>query len=335
MRGGPAKPLPRQYARANSSYGIMRGVLTSALQALSRHAATVLAVGVFAGLALPDLAGWMRPLLPSAVAGLLFLALLRIDWHDLTRHLSRPLTGALLCAWFLIATPVLVWLAVEIFGVDSGLATALILAAACPPIVSGPAMALLLRLDAPLMLVSVVSASLLAPFTVVAVSFYLIGIDLHIDALQLLLRLAFLIGGCVLTALIVRSLLGQARLARWKNPFDTASVLLLLIFAVAIMDGVTDLVAQNLWHVLRFIIAAFAANILLQLLGTGVTAAMGRRSALTVGFASGNRNMGLLLAVLPADSAPDALLFFALAQLPIYILPVVLGPAYRRWLAVA
>ena len=91
--------------------------------------------------------------------------------------------------------------------------------------------------------------------------------------------------------------------------------------------------AHNPWHVLRFIIAAFAANILLQLLGTGVAAAMGRRSALTVGFASGNRNMDLLLAVLPADSAPDLLLFFALAQLPIYILPAVLGPAYRRWLS--
>ena len=86
-------------------------------------------------------------------------------------------------------------------------------------------------------------------------------------------------------------------------------------------------------HVLRFIIVAFAANILLQLLGAGVTAAMGRRSALTLGFASGNRNMGLLLAVLPAGSEPDALLFFALAQLPIYILPAALGPAYRRWLA--
>ena len=94
------------------------------------------------------------------------------------------------------------------------------------------------------------------------------------------------------------------------------------------MDGVTEFVAQSPWRVLQFIIAAFAANILLQLLGTGVAAAMARRSALTVGFASGNRNMGLLLAVLPADM----LLIFVLAQLPIYILPAVLGPAYRRWL---
>jgi BASS family bile acid:Na+ symporter len=137
----------------------------------------------------------------------------------------------------------------------------------------------------------------------------------------------------VLAAVTVKRLLGQVRLARCGNAFDMVSVLLLLVFAIAIMDGVMALVAHDPWHVLRFIIAAFIANILLQVLGSGAAAAMGRRSALTVGFASGNRNMGLLLAVLPAASAPDALLFFAVAQLPVYILPAVLGPAYRRWLA--
>jgi BASS family bile acid:Na+ symporter len=84
--------------------------------------------------------------------------------------------------------------------------------------------------------------------------------------------------------------------------------------------------------VLAFVIAAFVANIVLQMLGTGAALAMGRRAALTVGFASGNRNMGLLLAVLPQSSAPEVLLFFAVAQLPIYMLPAALGPAYRYWL---
>ena len=314
---------------------MIRKVFVSALQVLSRHGATVLAAGIFVGLLIPNLAGWMRPLLPPAVAGLLFLALLRVDWLDLSRHLSRPLVGALLCLWFLLVTPALIWGAVELFAVERGLATALILAAACPPIVSGPAMARLLHLDAPLMLVSVVSASLLAPFTIVAVSSHLIGIDLQVDPWALFLRLAVLIGGCVLAAVVVRRFLGPTRLARCRNVFDTASVVLLLIFAIAIMDGVTVLLAEDPWHLLRFVIAAFAANILLQLLGTGLTAAMGRRPALTVGFATGNRNMGLLLAVLPADTAPDVLLFFALAQLPIYMLPAMVGPAYRRWLCPA
>jgi hypothetical protein len=45
-----------------------------------------------------------------------------------------------------------------------------------------------------------------------------------------------------------------------------------------------------------------------------------------------SRHAATVLAVLPADSPPDVLLFFVLAQLPIYILTAVLGPAYRRWL---
>lgn len=312
---------------------MIRDVLTSALQTLTRHAAIVLAVGVFAGLALPELAAVMRPLLPPSVVGLLYLALLRIDWLELVGHVSRPLAGGLLCAWFLLAVPVLVWLVVKLLGVETGLATALILAAACPPIVSGPAMALLLRLDAPLMLASVVSASLLAPLTIVAVSSWLVGMDLNIDAPGLFLRLAVLIGGCVLAALLTRRFLGPARLARLNYPLDLASILLLLIFAIAIMAGVTDLARRDPWHVLLFVGAAFAANILLQLLGTLAASAMGRRAALTVGFASGNRNMGLLLAVLPAGAAPDAVLFFAVGQLPVYILPALLGPLYRHWLS--
>jgi len=298
----------------------------------SRHAATVLALGIFVGLLLPGLATWLRPLLPPAVAGLLFLALLRIDWPELSRHLSRPLVGALLCAWFLIVTPLIVYLAVSVLDVDAGLATALILASACPPIVSGPAMALLLRLDAPLMLVSVVSASLLAPFTLVAVSSSLTGVELAIDPPALFLRLAALVGGCVLAALTVRRLLGAARLARARHRMDLVSTLLLLTFAVAIMDGVARLVADDPWQVLAYVLAAFVANIGLQLLGAAAAPALGRRSALTVGFASGNRNMGLLLAVLPAGSAPEVLLFFAVAQLPIYMLPALLAPAYRRLL---
>ena len=312
----------------------MRAVLIPVLQALTRHAAIVLAFGIFAGLVLPDLAALLRPLLPPSVAGLLFLALLRIDWDELARHLSRPLVAGVLCAWFLLAVPALVAVAVGIVAMDGGLATALILAAACPPIVSGPAMALLLRLDAPLMLVSVVSASLLAPFTIVAVATWLVGIELGIDPVSLCLRLALLIGGCVLGAMLARRLIGTARLARWRSPLDVASLALLLVFAIAIMAGVTDLAVRDPWHVLGFVGAAFAANVLLQVLGTVAATGLGRRPALTVGFASGNRNMGLLLAVLPAGSAPDAILFFALGQLPIYILPALLAPLYRRWLSV-
>jgi BASS family bile acid:Na+ symporter len=40
--------------------------------------------------------------------------------------------------------------------------------------------------------------------------------------------------------------------------------------------------------------------------------------------------MGLLLAALPAGVDPDIALFFALAQIPMYVLPALIRPLVRR-----
>ena len=42
--------------------------------------------------------------------------------------------------------------------------------------------------------------------------------------------------------------------------------------------------------------------------------------------------MGLMLAALPAERDADVLLFFAIAQLPMYMLPIVMVPVYKRLL---
>jgi BASS family bile acid:Na+ symporter len=75
---------------------------------------------------------------------------------------------------------------------------------------------------------------------------------------------------------------------------------------------------------------AFIAYASLQAAGAAVFSVFGRDTALSVGFSSGNRNMALLLAVLPAGVNPDIPLYFALGQLPIYVLPAALTPLYRR-----
>ena len=49
-----------------------------------------------------------------------------------------------------------------------------------------------------------------------------------------------------------------------------------------------------------------------------------------VGLLSGNRNLALLLAVLVDRAEFDVLLFFAVGQFPIFVLPAVLAPVYRR-----
>jgi BASS family bile acid:Na+ symporter len=58
---------------------------------------------------------------------------------------------------------------------------------------------------------------------------------------------------------------------------------------------------------------------------------LGRSSALTVGLVGGNKNMAVVWASLgAAANSPDLLLYFACAQLPIYLLPAALAPIYRR-----
>jgi hypothetical protein len=56
------------------------------------------------------------------------------------------------------------------------------------------------------------------------------------------------------------------------------------------------------------------------------------RTALTAGYCSGGRHNALLMAVLPVTADPDIFLFIAAVQFPIYMIPAMLQPIYRRLL---
>ena len=58
----------------------------------------------------------------------------------------------------------------------------------------------------------------------------------------------------------------------------------------------------------------------------------GRVLASTVGFSNGNRNMALVLGALAGNVPEHTWLFFAVAQFPIYITPMLLKPVYARLL---
>lgn len=296
---------------------------------LSRNAAWVLALGVFAGLVLPELARILRPLLPLAVGGLLVLSVMQTRFADFRRQLHRPLAPAAVIVFLLCISPALVWFLVQTLEVPEKLKPALVLMAAAPPIMAAPAMAMMLRLDAPRMLAVVIGATLLAPFTLGVAANWFIGAELSFDPTRLAVRLAGFIGVCFALAVLLRLSLGSRRMNEHKPLLDVLGLVLLLAFAVAIMDGVAQRLSVETEYVLTVIVISFIANILLQLVGGGAFFYTGASSALTVGFACGNRNMGLLLAVLPESSAPDTLLYFAVAQIPMFTLPALLLPMYN------
>lgn len=305
--------------------------MRSVLGWFGRHAGAAMGAGVFIGLLVPPLATAARPLLPVAVVGLLVLASARIDPAALRVEASRPLRLVLTCAALLVVAPVLVWLAGQALALPPVLAAAMVLGASLPTLFAAPAIALVLGLDAVLMLSVVIVTALAAPFALALVAGPVLSLELTVSPFAMMLRLAALILGCFAAGLALRRVAGARRIEALRAPLDGIAVILLLLFAVAIMHGVPAAFAADPARVALWVAAAFGLNLGLQAAAAVGALALGleRRRALTLGFAGGNRNLGLLLAVLPASADPGLALFLAMGQFPIYLLPGLLAPVYR------
>ncbi|MGE5145232.1 MAG: hypothetical protein ACM3N5_00710, partial [Candidatus Eiseniibacteriota bacterium] len=136
--------------------------------------------------------------------------------------------------------------------------------------------------------------------------------------------------GAVIVAGAIRATVPRRTLDANAARIDGVAVAMLLVFAVAIMNGVTATLLARPGHVAFVAVLSFIANLLLQAAGAAVFWWRGRDAALAAALVSGNRSMGLLLAALGSGAEGDVVLYFAIGQLPIYILPWALRPLYRR-----
>lgn len=291
----------------------------------------LLAMGVGIGLVAPGLANLARPLLGPSIWVLLVVAAVRIDPGQSLRHIRRPapIIGSLI--WMLAITPMLCFGLLQVMPVGPGLTIALIMMAGSAPLMSTPSLAQLLGLDSALAMLVMIAATALIPFTVPFIALHVLDMDIGVDPLQWSLNLTAFISSAVIAAAVLRRIVGRQRIDAAKGPLDLATVFLLLLFAVAIMDGVADRLMADPPYVLMVVAIAFAAYLAFLITGTVYGRLFGRRLGDTIGFVSANRNVGVFLAVLPAGSHPDIFLYFAIWQLPMYIMPVLLMPLYRRW----
>lgn len=297
---------------------------------LGRHGTWFLAGGLFIGLLVPALAALLRPLLSGFIFLLTAATFLGIDWQELARHARRPGLMALILAWTLLVSPIVTALVARVAGLPAPLAQALVLWAASPPLISVPAIALLLGLDGALALLVMVASTFLMPFTLPPLVLGLIGLKLGIGILPLMRNLVLFIGGAALVAAALRYFAGTERLRRHAVELSGLSVLILILFAIAIMDGVRELIVARPQQVAGYALCALLASLALQALGFLAFAWLPRLAALTVALIAGNNNMAVVWANLGSAATPELMLFFAAVQLPIYVLPAALRPVYRR-----
>ncbi len=300
---------------------------------MGRHATLLMAAGVLLGLAVPPLATLARPLLIPTLLIPLTLALVRLDWSAIAAWRHRPGTATLLIIWLLGVSPLIVWAATSAllpFGFPEPLRHALVLMAASSPIVSSVAIALIVGLDATLAVVAVLLATALVPLTLPPMAAALVGVSLEIGIGTFMLRLTALVGGAFGAAWLVRRIVPAAKLVTARELLDGLTVLNLVLFGLAIMDGVTAYALERPAYVLTALAAAYAFNLLLQAAARAAFAWLGRRGALTAALVSGNCNMGLVLVALEGKASFEITVFFALAQIPMYTLPALAARYYRR-----
>lgn len=313
----------------------MRAIATG-LSILARFTPQAMVAGVVIGLLAPGLAEYVRPFLTPAVWGLLFVSLLRVDWLDLKAQLKRPVFACGLVFWMLVATPVLMAVLLHFTDFRPGLEAAMVLAAASSSLFSTMPLGLIFGLDSALLLVVLIGGTMLVPLTLPLAALLLLGFDMGADPLVLMARMGVLVSSAVAAAVGVRWLCGEARVYRCRGGLDGVAVVLLIGFAIGIMDGLTARILADPWDIAMIAGLAFGAYTGLMIFSYGFFAVavpgVGRRGALSACFISGTRNLAIILAVLPESVDSDLPLFFAVGQFPIYIMPMLLKPVFRRLL---
>ncbi len=141
---------------------------------------------------------------------------------------------------------------------------------------------------------------------------------------------ADMIGGAVLAAGVLRWWLGDARIRAHKAHFDGLGVVMYFLFAVAAMDGVLAAAMSDPGRVARFLLVAFSLSLAGFAGAWFLLRPLRPADRFVLGYGTGQRNMGLLIAALGASTPDTTFLFFALAQFPIYLMPQIIKPLARR-----
>lgn len=287
----------------------------------------------FIAVAVPPLGALLRPYVTEAILGLLCISFMRVDLAALYGHLRRPALVAGATAWTTIGVPLIVGLTAHATGLTSrspGLFLALMLQGMASPMMAAPALAALMGLDATFVLITLVTSTALVPFTAsLFASLFLDGM-LSISPLALGLKLLGILAASLLAATVIRWVFGAAAIQRHKRPIDGFNIVILLVFASAVMGDVAhDFVADPLFTIG---VAAVAFTVYFTLLA--VTTLIFRRAGIERAFAIGlmvsQRNLGLMLAATAGALPATTWLYFALTQFPIHLAPYLLTPIARR-----
>lgn len=307
--------------------------LRAAVAWLGRQGTRALAVSVFCGLALPQLAVYVKPYLGETVFVLLLFSYLRTDPAAFVRQFKAPGRAIAASLWVMVALPILVGAVLVVSGVKEtlpALYTIMILQCAITPITSSAAFAALVGLDVAFSLAALIICNAVSPLTTVAFSYLFLGTSLF-SPVELGVKLFLFFAGAALIAYLIRRFAGSDRIAREKDLIDGLNVLGVFVFAIAAMEAVPRHVIADPLFALELFGIVVAMSCALIGLSVLVFYRAGLDNGLVVGLLAAFRNVGVIMAALGSTLPDMAWFYFAMAQFPIYLLPAALKVLARRF----
>lgn len=301
----------------------MVGRFFCALAVAGRFGPWLLCAGVSVGLFFPVWAAMARPLMGLAVFFFTLGAFLKVDGLTLRKETADRPSAFSILLWSTFLVPLVGSGLILILRPPASIAIGILLCMLAPPVGSAAAIAAMLRLNAPLALVSTIFATVLAPFYLPPLAAVLTGAHLEIDATILGARLALISGGAASVAWVLRRYT-SAWVAQNQDAITGIAVAGLIVVGVGAMHGMQPHVFGNPLRCAFLLGIAFAVNIFFQWLGAALFAHMGRERAMTVGLISGNRNVTLIWAAAApfVASHPQVELYLAMSVFPIFMLPL-------------
>lgn len=295
----------------------------------ARHGRGVLVAGLVAGILLPGVALAMRDWIAELVAGLLFIAALRVGPRQAFGALSDIRASLGVALVYQVALPVGFIAAFGLAGWHGALATGLVLMAAAAPISGSPNLTVLTGNDpAPALRLMVLGTAIL-PLTVVPV-FWLAPMLGEAGAVVASAgRLLVIIGGAAGAAFLIRGFLVRNPSPAAIAALDGVSAIAMAIVVVGLMSAVGPAIRERPADLALALGAAFAGNFGLQIAAATILKRTApQRFVAPLGIIAGNRNIALFLTALPAAVTEPLLLFIGCYQVPMYLTPILLGRLY-------
>jgi hypothetical protein len=303
----------------------------AALAWLGRQGTVAVACIVFLAMVTSPVGTALRPYITESVFALLCIAFIRVDIAVLWHHLSRPATAIAATAWTTLGIPLLLGGICLLLGVKDalpGLFLGLMLQFAASPMMAAPALAMLMGLDATLVLIVLVASTAMVPLTAPFFAWVFIGDALSVAPQTLGIKLGSMLLGAVVVSWLIRRLAGMERIRLLRAEIDGINIIVLYIFAATIMGDYLPSLMHIPWTVTWVSLLAlclFAGYYLLTVL---LFRWAGPEQARALGVMASMRNLGLMLAATGGALPELTWIYFASSQFPIH-----LAPALLKWWA--